>query len=164
MIAPTDAELNAIVAEYVEDRSRPVVAPARPFLIVTPLGRSIEAAIDRELAAVGVSVASRAALRDWSRLATALYTPRTDRSRMVVAFAFARVWAEHPETAAVWWLGGDHDYGRLIAAKAALRSRFPSRPVRIATPVAARDVELHPFHVPDRERLAAEHAIVAAYV
>jgi hypothetical protein len=164
MIAPTDAELSAIVTGYEQDRARPAVGSVRPFTIVTPLGRADEAAFAAALARLGIRVEARDELPTWPRVATALYTPRADRSRMIVAFAFVRAWAEHHDEAAVWWLESHEDYERLIAAKSDLRARFPSQAVRIETPVATRDATLHRFHVPDRGRLAAENAIVAAYV
>ena len=161
--ADPDAQLDALIANYMLDRARGVAHELRPFLVVTPLGRAIEAELLADLARREIGVSYTTDLRDWPRLATALYAPRADRSRMFTALSYLRQWQRYTERATAWWLTDLDSFDRLVTAKADLRARFASKPARVETLVGTRDVLLHPFHVPDRDRIGAEQTIVEAY-
>lgn len=128
-----------------------------PFVVVTPLGLLRSDAFAAELRQLGVTIAARQVLWPWAEAASRLYQRELTPTAIARAARFEQRWRDvcPGDRAECWLLGGEHDYTRLLAAKAALRERFRGVPLG---PTAAGEpmFRLHAFHVPDPDAVAAE--------
>jgi hypothetical protein len=142
---------------------------AQPFLVITPLGMPWREVIAQSLVELGIAIAGRTPIADWSTASTLVYARTDDDERLRVALAFEWLWrALSPSMQAERWdLANPADLPRLIAAKAPLRARVGTLCQRVSLPgVTLRTplqvVRLQALHVPDLETVAVESHILRA--
>lgn len=143
-----------------------VSGPARPFVIVTPLGLAERDRIDQLFDELGVAVVARHPVPDWPAASTLLYARTDGDERLTVALAFEALWRAIVLDARAerWDLSGMDDFTRVVGAKPALHARLGIVRVRLEIPAVqiANDgiVRLRALHVPDPERLETESRLL----
>lgn len=152
----------------VQARTSSVDPGDRTFLVVTPLGWGERERLRQRLAAGGVQVVGRAAIRAWPRVASAIRLTGAPAARLRRAARFEAAWHSlFPATPAEAWALAPGAHTRAVAMKAALRRELPGLRVDLGDGWPTANV-LHAFHLADlpdargeARRLMAALALVA---
>ncbi|MCZ7644213.1 MAG: hypothetical protein M5U26_02850 [Planctomycetota bacterium] len=136
--------------------------PARPFMLVTPLGREGSRSLRHQLRAEGIVPLALGEAAGWPELATALYVKKiADEERALKALVFENLWRWlFPSGRAEIWDLSRPEYELVARLKPILRHKVANWRVRVSLPAFSFYANLHPFHVPDVEDLGREWRLI----
>jgi molybdenum cofactor biosynthesis enzyme MoaA len=130
--------------------------PARPSIIVTPLGMPHREKLVQELEQLDVTITKRTPIREWVRAATLLYAPGPDATdeRLGISLAYEGLWRtagcqDHGER---WELSTAESLTTIGFQKEVLRRRLGACQLRPGVWRTNQTANLHSFHVPDPDR------------
>jgi hypothetical protein len=142
-------------------------SPARPFLVVTPLGLPCRNMIDELLTQQQIAIDRRTLIHDWPSVSTLVYARTDDAERLRVALMFERLWKATTlcRSAERWDVTTRADLIRLIALKPRLQEALGTVEFRVSVPDLAvrspgRVVHLRAIHVPDLDAFENESRIL----